>query len=124
MKDTDTYSDAPEEPSKADRVDYLADLMASGRYRTRLTVRALMKVWKLAEITLNLDVAEASRTLRCDPEQREEQRARLRATFDNIAMTALSKENKITGLPDFASAIKAYELLGQYSGLANKEEQA
>lgn len=110
------YSDAPPQANKADRVNYIADLMAGGRYRSRMTLRALMKIWAIGEESLLKESAEASRRLITPPEQLDALRAELSSTVKHILYQAMTVPSKITGLPDYASALKATELYGRYSG--------
>lgn len=110
------YTDAPTSPTKRDRVNYIADLMATGRYRSRMTIRALMKVWAIGEDSLEADSSEASRRLITPPEQLDALRSKLSATINHILVEAMTKPSKVTGLPDFNAALKAAELYGRYSG--------
>lgn len=110
------YSDAPTSPTKRDRVNYIADLMSTGRYRTRMTIRALMKVWAIGEDSLEQDSAEASRRLITPPEQLDALRSKLSATINHILTQAMTMPSKVTGLPDYNAALKAAELYGRYSG--------
>jgi hypothetical protein len=121
------YTDAPPKANKADRVNYIADLMASGRYRSRMTIRALMRVWAIGEESLLKESAEASRRLATPPEDLDALRSELASTVKHILYQAMTTPSKITGLPDYASALKATELYGRYSGAELKltvEEKA
>lgn len=113
--DISPYTDAPTSPTKGDRVNYIADLMARGRYRSRMTIRALMKVWGIGEDTLKQDVSEASRKLITPPEELEELRTRLASTVEYILVQSMTMPSKVTGLPDYNAALKAVELYGRYS---------
>ena len=114
--DVSPYSDAPTSPTRGDRINYIADLMASGRYRSRMTIRALMKVWAIGEKSLEQDSAEASRRLITPPEKLDALRAELASTVKHIFYEAMTRPSKVTGLPDYNAALKASELYGRYSG--------
>lgn len=104
-------------PNVADRVAHIADLMARGQYRTRLTSRKLAKAWGLSESTTANMASEASRLLRFPAEERDGRRLELAAWFEAAAAKALARKNIITGLPDVAAALKAKELYARYAGL-------
>lgn len=120
--DISPYDDAPTSPTKSERVNYIADLMSKGRYRSRMTIRALMKVWGLGEDSLEHDASEASRKLATPPEKLEALRTRLASTVEHILTEAMTRPSKVTGLPDYNAALKAAELYGRYSGAEIKVE--
>lgn len=116
---SDDYEDAPlgSPPEKGDRVEYMADLMAAGRYTTRVTVRALEKKWGISWKILQNDASEASRLFHLDPAQRAEYQSQVRAALEAIRDQAMSTPNLITGQPDFKAAIQALELAAKYAGI-------
>lgn len=112
-----------EPPSVIDRVNHIADLMAKGQYRTRITVRELAKQWGLGEGAVENNALEASRLLRVPPEQLADRRAAMAAWFEQQAAEAALLTNVITGLPDRVAALKAMELYGKYAGLEPKGDE-
>lgn len=103
--------------SVSDRVAYVADLMAKGEYRTRLTGKWLSQLWGLAETTIGGYAAEASRLLQVPSEERGARRAVMAAWFEARANDAATRRSFVTGLPDMGAALKAMELYGRYAGL-------
>lgn len=118
----DAYTDAPLNPDIQGRIEYIAALMSENRYHSFSTVRALATKWGLAMDTINKDAATASRLLRIPPERLEELRSRLAVTFERIAVDALRTPNLVTGVPDWRSAIEAFEKFGKFAGLRMDEE--
>lgn len=113
----DPYHDAPQQPDKGMRVAYIADLLADGRYRTRLTVRALATRWDVTEHTLSVDAAEAHRLLLVPKAEREAMRARMVQQLEALQADAMTRYSKVTGLPDYGAVVKAVELAGRWMGL-------
>lgn len=113
--------EAPPAPNRkagvAERVEYCMLLMVKGLwngYATRLT---LCEAWGVADQTVRGHSAEASRRLRLDPSELEAAKVSHAFFCERIQREALSMCNVITGLPDFASALKATELAARFKGI-------
>lgn len=110
-------SHPPKPETPKERVEYVADLMASGRWRRRVTSRELAEAWGQARDTIDGYAKEAHRLLMIPTHERDERRAELAAKAMAIADKAESRPNLVTGLPDYGSALKAMELFAKYSGI-------
>ena len=107
------YDDAPtgSPPEKTVRIEYLLDLFAEGRYRTRETAKALAAKWApISWRTIMNDASEAVRVYRLDiDEYRAEMRGRADAMIDEAR-----------AVKDFRGAIQALESACRLSGLGEK----
>jgi hypothetical protein len=104
-------------PSVAERVEYCMLLMVKGLWNGYATRQTLMEAWGISDVSVRAHSAEASRRLRLD--QNELEAARVSHAFfcERIQREALAMCNEITGLPDFASALKATELAARFKGI-------
>jgi hypothetical protein len=103
---------------KADRVLAIAEMMATHEWTTNKLERAkLRERWGITEETLKKDAAEASRLLAFDKDELEALRAANVKTFLRIAKDAEARQNAVTGLPDYRSAIEALSRAAEYAGL-------
>jgi hypothetical protein len=71
------------------RVEYIADLMAEGRYVTRRTSRELRDVWELSLSRVDQLVATAAAVMRTSLGKSDELRTKALATIDSIRTEAL-----------------------------------
>ena len=110
-------------PTKHERIEALADMMAAGTYRTRITARDLAPKWGVSYRTIENDACEASRLLSISPERREAKRAEVAARYEAIAADALARTSIVTGLPDYASAIRALAEYAKLSAIDSAPEQ-
>ncbi len=76
--------------TKLDRVNFIADLMASNQFVTGQTIRELAAAWEMPEPTVRTDTAEASHTFSIAPEEREARKARWYAKLEHAQSEALS----------------------------------
>lgn len=99
-----------------DRVRYIANLMASGQYRTRLTEQELCARWGISSCVYRQHAAEASRWLKLDPAEIEDLRTRNVMTLERLVHDALERKNTMTGLPDYRSVNDAIRLMQEMLG--------
>lgn len=125
-------------PVTEQRVSQIAEMMASGRWLTRVSASQLAAEWKCSDSRVRQLAAEASRRLTDDfpAERRETLRAMLFATLDNVRARARTKtrrrhrsvrEGEGQGRlrvveweepsPDFDAEIRATELQARLFGL-------
>lgn len=76
--------------TKLERVNFIADLMASNQFVTGQTIRELAVAWDMPEPTVRTDSAEASHTFAIAPEEREARKARWYAKLEHAQSEALS----------------------------------
>ncbi len=95
-------------------------LMANGGYYGHTTCHQLAADWHVSWQTVAQDAAEAGRFLRLDPEFRAQKQAELAGWAADLAKRILSQPSKITGLPDWKSALEARRLEGLWSGIADR----
>ena len=107
----------PGTPSRRDRVDEICDMMVRNQWRTRITAGELALKWNVARTTIDEYASEASRLLKVPPEQREERRALLAATFEALAHQACTDRSALTGLADPAAAAKIWAEYARFAGL-------
>lgn len=81
------YGEKP--ATKLDRVNFIADLMASNQFVTGQTIRELAVAWEMPEPTVRTDSAEASHTFSIAPEEREARKARWYAKLEHAQSEAL-----------------------------------
>lgn len=112
------HGDAPLAASNAEqRVDYIAGVMASGRWRGYLSRVELAERWGVKEPAVRHYSAEASRVLKRDPEEVERRKAELAAWCDSVRDHAMTHTSFVSGLPDYGSALKATELMAKFEGI-------
>ena len=100
------------------RVSYIASLMSKGEWRSSMReYRKLAAAWGCTHSTVRGYAAEAHRVIAWSPDERQGLRRSLAATMDSIGKDALSRFNAKTGLPDYASAITAYEDFARFAGI-------
>lgn len=112
----------PGTPEKDERVKHIAKLMANGEYFGLITCHKLSEAWGVHFGTVKQDAGEAGRYLRIDPGERAQVKAEMAATVARIGEMALNKRNKVTGLPDYKSALEAIRLYGIWTGVSDRVE--
>ena len=103
--------------SKEDRVLFIVEEMAHGRWDGYASRAAIAEACGLAEATIRHDSAEAHRIVAYDPQEREEKRRSLAAFIAKQRERASEMVNMITGLPDFGAMCKATELEAKLVGI-------
>jgi hypothetical protein len=103
--------------SKEDRVNFIVDEMANGRWDGYSSRAAIAEACGLAEATIRHDSAEAHRIVAYDPQEREEKRRTLAAFIAKQRERASEMVNVVTGLPDFGAMCKATELEAKLVGI-------
>jgi hypothetical protein len=115
---TDPCPPRPDETRVEARVSYIASLMSKGEWRSSMReYRKLAAAWGCTHSTVRGYAVEAHRMIAWDPDERQGLRRSLAATMDSIGKDALSRFNEKTGLPDYASAITAYEDFARFAGI-------
>lgn len=112
-----------DETTVAERVRIIANLMASGQYRTRLTELELCKRWGVGQAQFRRYSAEASRWLKLDVNELEDLKTRNIMTLERLVQDALVRQNTMTGLPDYRSANDALRLMWEMVGPSDKDER-
>ena len=107
----------PPRATVEERVAYIADLMRRGRWVKRETQRELSAAWGVAVETVQGYSAEASRSLRVDPEERDALRAELATYAARLRRIATRERSEVTGLRNVEAALKAIELHARLVGL-------
>jgi hypothetical protein len=82
-----------------------------------LTRAELVMVWEVDDSTVRRYAAEASRTLALDEDGREQAKLAHAAALLATSRRAENTFNAMTGMPDFASAIKARETAAKFQGI-------
>ena len=108
----------PRPPSVRERVEIIADLMASGRFQPRMTCRSLAIKWGLSHKTVEGNASEASRSLVISAENRDGMRAMAASTAWSDRKKALEQKR-----PDFHAAQKSLEQWVRWSGLEVEEDR-
>ena len=103
--------------SVPERIAWIAHLMARSEWLGRRSLYELSQAWALDMSTVRKASAEASRRLQAEPDQLESERERFAEEAAEVKVVAKRSRNKMTGLPDFASWLKAIELQGRYRGI-------
>jgi hypothetical protein len=98
----------PKPGSKEERIHYIVDLMAKGKWVTGVTGRALATAWGYSVSSAMSDASDASNMLRAQINT-DEIRAQVVATLQSIGAQCLSKE-------DTRNAIRSLEALGRVIG--------
>lgn len=93
----------------AERVDFIADLMAKGLYITRVTAKQLAAEWGVAKTTVEHYAGEASRMVRADRGSLEQIRDGQLAKLEMIVMQAIAKK-------EFRTAVAAIEASAKIAG--------
>lgn len=104
-------------PNVAERVNEVVRLMAHGEWYGAATRLELATRWGVELNTISVHAAEASRRLAIPPEQIDTERAAHAAFASRMQRDATSRVNLITGLPDYASALKANEQAARFKGI-------
>jgi len=76
----------------------------------------LSEVWGVSDSAIKNYAAEASRNLKMDAAELEQDRIAHAAFVREIRDRAATEVNVVTGLPDFAAALKADEMIGKWEG--------
>lgn len=105
------------ESTVEERVSFIADEMASGRWEAYASRAILAKAWGIGDERVRQLASEAHRLVAFDPEERDRKRASLAAFCAKTRDRASTMLNDITGLPDFGSALKAAELEAKFIGI-------
>jgi len=114
----------PNAPPKIERVMHIARLMASGKWRSRVTELELMDAWGVKLPLVRGDADEASRLLRMDPKELESLRESNRAFLERLQHDALERRSTVTGLPDYRSALEATKMTYEYVLGVNPRRQS
>lgn len=110
------------ESTVQERVEYIANEMVLGRWDGYISRAPLAKAWALTDSRVQQIATEAHRLVAYDPQQREEKRMALAAFVAQQRERAAAMKNRITGLPDFAAALKAAELEAKFVGIEFEEQ--
>lgn len=100
-----------------DRVHWCVHLMARGEWFGNATRYELAELWGVSPETVFKHSAEASRVLRLSADVLAEERLAHAAYAERIQREALHTVNLITGLPDYAAALKANEQAAKFKGI-------
>jgi hypothetical protein len=104
--------------TRAERVDYVTELMASGRWLTeRSQRRVLAAAWNVTEHAVRSYSAEAHRRLMVDSDERDEMRQAIAMRMLAIADRAGTTFSNVTGMADLRSEMDALDKYAAYSGL-------
>jgi hypothetical protein len=102
----------------AERVGWCIYLMTQpDGWNGYLTRAELVMVWEVDDSTVRRYAAEASRTLALDEDGREQAKLAHAAALLATSRRAENTFNAMTGMPDFASAIKARETAAKFQGI-------
>lgn len=102
----------------AERVGWCIHLMTiPDGWNGYLTRAELAMVWEVSDVTVRHYAAEASRTLALDEEGREQAKLGHATALLAMSRRAENTHNMLTGMPDFASAIKARETAAKFQGI-------
>jgi hypothetical protein len=111
--------------TREQRVRHIAQLMARGEWLNSYSRRCeLAASWGVTESAIKHYSAEAHRLLAFDPDERDELRTTLANRMLNIAEDAFARQNEVTGLPDYRSAIQALELFAKFASITPTEAAA
>jgi hypothetical protein len=119
-------ADVPELADKSARIAWIVDRMRelawpvfphSLAYRQRLAI-----AWGVSESTVRDYSAEAHRVIQLDPVDRAMVAYDIARTMDAITQDALATVNEQTGLPDYASAIRAQTEKARFLGAEPPKE--
>lgn len=113
----------PPRTTVSERVVYIAGLMSRDRWERRVTEAELSGVWGVGVSAIRNYAAEASRSFRLSPEEKEALRENLRAAARHARRVAMTERSKVTGLRDIGAALKAIELEARLIGLDAAPEQ-
>lgn len=102
-------------PEKAERVGFIAEMMADGKWVTGVTFRQLAGLWSLHPDTVKKDAAEASRSFEVDDEEKASRKARWLAKLENAQANARK-------LKRCEAEAKFLELEGKASGFFEAEK--
>jgi len=103
--------------TRAERVAWCIQLMASGYWSGYASRLPLTMLWEVDDSTVRHYAAEASRTLALDDDGREQAKITHAAALLDMSRRAENTFNAMTGMPDFASAIKARETAAKFQGI-------
>ena len=105
------------------RVALIRRLMATSAWGPEVRAQ-LAKQWDLTEARVSHLAAEASRSLRVDEREVEQERAKLIAGIEEAHRHAMTDRHNVSGQLDLRAALDALELKGKYLGIAPKEAAA
>lgn len=108
--------------NRSERVAYIVSLMVPNRWRGYLSRLDLVAAWGVTDDTVKDYASEAHRRLEVDPEEMKQLRRWHAETFLSIQEQARTSFSELTGLPDFAAAIKAGELAAKFQGVKLEED--
>jgi hypothetical protein len=100
--------------AKAERVDYLTELMARGEYRSGVTPLELSRRWGISMGEVTKDAAEASRRLRADKEHLDVLRQAHLLLLEAVLHDARTMRSKLTNTPDWKHVLEAWRMLAEY----------
>jgi hypothetical protein len=104
-----------------ERIHFIAGLMSENKWPawpdSVAYRRVLADKWGVSDSSIRSYSAQAHRLIALDPDEREQLRAELAKRMKRIADDAETRENNVTGLPDYGSAIKALDQYAKYSGI-------
>lgn len=103
--------------SVEERVSYITWLMSRGEWHCWASRKPLIEVWGITDDRCRQLAAEANRRLALDAEDLAQMRASHAAWCMRLRKRAARMRNQATGLPDFASALKAVELAAKFQGI-------
>lgn len=107
--------------NKEERVKWVCDVMVADDWPAwpeSLAYREeLARVWGVSVSSVKAYAAEAHRIVAIDPEDREQLRAEIAKKMKALGEDAASMTSKVTGLPDFASALKALNDYAKFAGI-------
>lgn len=104
-----------------DRIEYIADLMAEGRYVTRRTCRELREVWGLSVQRINQMRESAAAVMRASLGHGDELRTKTLATIDMIRTEALQRGREDPGDMSFKWYEVALNASAAMLGFVNRE---
>ncbi len=103
--------------SVKERVEWIVHLMARGEWYGNGSLHELSEAWAVSFETVKKQSATASLFLEIDSAELARERQIHMAFAERIRREALEQRSKITGLPDFASALKANEQAAKFKGI-------
>lgn len=103
--------------STVERVRYIADEMAGGRWDGYNSRAPLAEIWGITDSTVRNYSAEAHRLCEFEPQEILERRRSLGAFVAVQRARASRMVSRVTGLPDFGSVLRAAELEAKFIGI-------
>ena len=106
----------------ADKVEYIANELAHGRWDGYVSRAALSKAWGVGDARIQQIATEAHRLVAYDKDERERKRLQLAVTLGIQRELAAAKVNRVTGLPDFAAVARLAELEAKFVGITFEDD--